>query len=94
MSAVGCDVISWSHLFDLEETSMKLLLSMHKCFKIIKQLLQLHNSFTAVDKTCNYIIEPRHEIYSNVVWVTSKASYQPAHTRSLIRAFACRLNIF
>ena len=37
--------------------------------------------------------EPVHEISNNVVCVTSKASDQPAHTRSLIRAFASRLNI-
>ena len=30
---------------------------------------------------------------NNVVCATSKAPDQPAHTRSLIRAFACRLNI-
>ena len=34
-----------------------------------------------------------HEISNNVVCATSKASDQPAHTRSLIRAFAIRLNI-
>ena len=32
--------------------------------------------------------EPRHEIFNNVVCVTSKASDQPALTRSLLRAFA------
>ena len=37
--------------------------------------------------------EPRHEISNNVVCATSKASDQPAHTRSLIRAFASLLNI-
>ena len=37
--------------------------------------------------------EPRHETSNNVVCATSKASDQPAHTRSLIRAFACCLNI-
>ena len=37
--------------------------------------------------------EPRYEISNNVVSATSKASDQPAHTRSLIRAFASRLNI-
>ena len=37
--------------------------------------------------------EPRHEISNNVACATSKASYQPAHTRSLIRALASRLNI-
>ena len=42
----------------------------------------------------SYIIyEPVHEISNNVVCVTNKASDQPAHTRSLIRAFASRLSI-
>ena len=42
------------------------------------------------------IFEPVHEISNNVVllvYATSKASEQPAHTRSLIRAFASRLSI-
>ena len=39
------------------------------------------------------IIEPRHEISNNDVCGTSKASDQPVHTGSLIRAFASRLNI-
>ena len=39
------------------------------------------------------INEPRHEISNNVICATSKVSDQRAHTRSLIRAFACRLNI-
>ena len=37
--------------------------------------------------------EPRHEISNNLVCATSKASDQPACTRSLIRTFAFRLNI-
>ena len=37
--------------------------------------------------------EPQHEISNNVACATSKGSDQPAHTRSLIRAFASRLNI-
>ena len=37
--------------------------------------------------------EQRLEISNNVVCATSKASDQPAHTHSLIRAFASRLNI-
>ena len=32
--------------------------------------------------------EPRHDISNNVVCTTSTASDQPAHTGSLIRAFA------
>ena len=39
------------------------------------------------------IIEPVHEISNNVVCATSKASDQPAHMRSLSRAFAGRLSI-
>ena len=39
------------------------------------------------------LIKPVHEISNNVVCATSKASDQPAHTRSLIRAFASRLSI-
>ena len=42
---------------------------------------------------CIIIIEPQHEISNNVVCATSKASDQPAHTRSLIRDFASHLNI-
>ena len=37
--------------------------------------------------------EPQHEISNNVVCATKKASDHPAQTRSLIRAFACHLNI-
>ena len=44
-------------------------------------------------KLSKFIIEPRHEITNNLVCVTSKASDQPAHTRSLIRAFVSRLII-
>ena len=39
------------------------------------------------------MIELVHEISNNVVCATSKASDQPAHMRSLIRAFASRLSI-
>ena len=39
------------------------------------------------------LIEPVQEISNNVVCATSKASDQPAHRRSLIRAFASRLSI-
>ena len=38
-------------------------------------------------------LELGHEISNNVVCATSKASDQPAHTRSLIRAFSSRLII-
>ena len=41
----------------------------------------------------NKINVPRNEISNNVVCATSKISDQHAHTCSLIRAFASRLNI-
>ena len=40
-----------------------------------------------------YTNEPQHEISNNVAYATSKGSDHPAHTRSLIKAFASRLNI-
>ena len=42
---------------------------------------------------CLLEFEPVYEISNNVVCATSKASYQPVQTRSLIRAFASRLSI-
>ena len=41
----------------------------------------------------DFIYEPVHEIFNKLVCATSKASDQPAHTRSLTRAFASRLSI-
>ena len=42
---------------------------------------------------CEMMYGPVHEISNNVVCATSKALDQPAHMRSLIRAFACRMHI-
>ena len=39
------------------------------------------------------ITELVHEISNNVIYATSKASDQPAHTRSLISVFSSRLSI-
>ena len=41
----------------------------------------------------DFEFELRHEISNKVVCATSKASDQPAYMRSLIRAFAGRLDI-
>ena len=51
------------------------------------------NAHTNVFDTVQSVTESVHEISNNVVCATSKASDQPAHTRSLIRAFARRLSI-
>ena len=50
---------------------------------------------TITNDTMNYglITEPVHEISNNVVCATIKASDQPVHTHSLIRAIASRLHI-
>ena len=47
------------------------------------------------DKKHFFICEPQHGIFNklNVVCATSKGSDQLVHMRSLIRAFASRLNI-
>ena len=50
-------------------------------------------SFIVAKVVMDIIYEPVHENCNNLVCATSKASDQPAHTRSLIRAFACRLSI-
>ena len=54
----------------------------------MKKVLQPRGLFVSV-----VIFEPVHEISNNVVCPTSQGSDQPAHTRSLIRAFARRLSI-
>ena len=55
----------------------------------VKAISHKHTKYLAV---C-IPFEPQHEISNNVVCATSKGSDQPAHTRSLIRAFASRLSI-
>ena len=45
------------------------------------------------EQSITFSIEPRHDISNNVVGATSRGSDQPAHKRSLIRAFASGLNI-
>ena len=59
--------------------------------KTMWQLEKCNGPFSVADTIYTY--EPVHEISNNVVCVTSKASDQPAHICSLIRAFASRLSI-
>ena len=59
----------------------------HAIFSLTTKFIQLKVSNIAI------AYEPVHGISNNVVCATSKASDQPAHTRSLIRAFASRLSI-
>ena len=60
---------------------MKFILISENAIEVLTLFLQLMTN------------EPRHEISNNVVCTTSKGSDQPAHTCSLIRAFASHLNI-
>ena len=63
--------------------SLSLILQDYWLYLLLLQLLRLGHIKN----------EPWHGISNNIVCVTSKASDQPAHTCSLIRAFASRLNI-
>ena len=55
--------------------------------------LQIHFCLKKTFQKHPFEYEPQHEIFNNVVSATSKASDQPAHTRSLVRAFASGVNI-
>ena len=68
-------------------------------YVVASNLLHLHRKNTVIFRNPKFLEsqictnEPWHKISNNLVCATSKASDQPAHTRSLIRAFASRLNI-
>ena len=53
----------------------------------------VHMEWSQVTISQKILYEPVHEISKNVVCATSKGSDQPVYMCSLIRAFACRLNI-
>ena len=57
------------------------------------KMVDLCNGETILASILSFINKPWHGISNNVVFATSKASDQPAHTRSLIRTFASRLSI-
>ena len=73
---------------EIEETG-----NMTRCILVSTCLVYRLMDFNFVIASPSTKYEPVHEISSNMVCATSKASYQPAHTRSLIRAFASRLSI-
>ena len=52
-----------------------------------------HNEWYQYYCSIFYAFKPWHEFSNNVVCATNEGSDQPAHTRSLVRAFASRLNI-
>ena len=77
-SACLSDDILWQHILQTLWNKIRLLPL------VFASMIKVVSSFK---------YEPVHEISNNVVCATSKASDQPAHTRSLIRAFASRLSI-
>ena len=60
---------------------------------VLEFKIEMPNMRWTISSSLGESIEPRHEISNSVICGTSKGSDQPAHTRSLIRAFASRLNI-
>ena len=88
---VTLSIIFWKYIYKI---CLKIIWSNGMC----SNFLLLHFSFRFVMRVTSCcllmpIIEPQHEISNNVVCGSSKASVQPAHMCSLIRAFASRLNI-
>ena len=53
----------------------------------------LNNKCAGLQPIMSIQYEPVHEISNNLLCATSKASDQPGHMHSLIRAFASRLSI-
>ena len=72
------------------------------CFFSFKILIDIDDKYkmdalnSPKAQTClrQRLHESRYEISNNIIRATSTALDQPAHMRSLIRAFASRMNIF
>ena len=73
------------------------ILSAKRCDNLIithiKRGIVFLSTVLPIDDYQGVTCEPVHEISNNVVCATSKAPEQPAHTRSLIRAFTSRLSV-
>ena len=70
------------------------LLALHSiCCLLLQCIIMEESSDQNLDIMPHLIVERQHEISDNVACATSKGLDQPGHTRSLIRAFASRLNI-
>ena len=77
----------------LHQTQCKCLCHVIHLFKINLNHTMIIQSYRASSVYPCFKSLTLHGISKHVVCGTSKASDQPAHTRSLIRAFAGRLNI-
>ena len=81
------------HTTDFSQTSQLLLFQCNVHVEMNKFLCSLACFWMTIIDGQFYNNEPVHEISNKMACATSKASDQPAHTRSLIRAFASRLSI-
>ena len=62
-------------------------------FLAVKDIQLYKTHITWINSYIFFVYKPRHEISNNGVYATSRGSDQPAQARSLIRAFASRLNV-
>ena len=89
--------LNWIKTTFQQAGNSKRLVQPNQWYKSINICVQKGNfniyMYVHVSLALTLIIEPVHEISDNFARVTSKASDQPAHSRSLIRAFASRLSI-
>ena len=63
------------------------------CYVFVKKFMKAKKGSRVFYDTFANVNEPVHDIFNNLVFATSKASDQSAHTRSLIRAFASSWSI-
>ena len=82
------------NMFWLINTKIKVLIT-HAYLHDLGHRTTVYLAVMLVQTTVNSKVKQlsRHVISNNVICATYKASDQPAHTRSLIWAFASRLNI-
>ena len=84
---IHSELSSWANDLIFEQAQMYIYI----LIKSMRATITLTKAFAA--HTHSIVIELWHDISNNLVCATSKASDQPAHTRSLIRAFASCLSI-
>ena len=84
-----CQLLTWQFSIDLLRNNAHMIYVTFNNMKMMLAKCVGKNRYAVLVD----IIKPQYELSNNVVCATSKASDQPAHTRSLIRAFASRLDI-
>ena len=83
-----------AHYFPIFQPILMILVSKFMVYRALSDKTYLSLGLLSPLKHVDVDVdEPWHELSNNVVCTTSKGSDQPAHTRRLFRAFACRLNI-